>query len=400
MSALLYEYKATDAAGRSQSGRVEAPDRSTAIREVRAKGLTPVSVIERKVRRSLLGPRVGTAEVGQFTYEIGTLLEAAVPIGDGLRAIAEQESNPAVSRMVQRIAQRVDAGSTITDALREHERVFGSEYIETIAAAEKSGSVRRALEQLAENLEWQAETRRRVQQAVMYPLAVAVALGGGTAFLLAFVVPKFTSMFQERGVELPTLTRMLDSVGYSLNGYWWAYLGGLIASIFIVRSMWATPAGRITIDRALHRVPYIRTMLRALGVTRFSRVLGMSLSAGISLIDAVEQAGRASGRPMLASQMQQVSRRVRQGSSLTDALAGVSYLPIFAKRMLAAGEEAAELPRLCGVIARRYEREAEHLSKNLGTLIEPVLIAALTGVVLLVALGIFLPMWDMASVMR
>ncbi len=400
MSALLYEYKATDAAGRSQSGRVEAADRSTAIREVRAKGLTPVSVVERKVSRSVLGPRVGAGEIGQFTYELGTLLEAAVPIGDGLRAIAEQESNPAVSRMVQRIAQRVDAGSSITDALREHEREFGAVYIETIAAAEKSGSMRRALEQLANNLEWQAETRRRVQQAVMYPLAVAIALGGGTAFLLAFVVPKFTTMFAERGVELPALTRVLDTVGHSLNGYWWAYLGGIIGFVLVVRSMWATPAGRLAIDRGLHHVPYIRTMLRALGVTRFSRVLGMSLSAGISLIDAVEQAGRASGRPMLAAQMQEASRRVRQGSSLTDALSSASYLPIFAKRMLAAGEEAAELPRLCGVIARRYEREAEHLSKNLGTLIEPILIAVLTGVVLLVALGIFLPMWDMASVMR
>jgi len=400
VSALHFEFKATDAAGRTQSGRINATDRAAAIREVRSKGLTPVSVIERKARRSFLAPRVRTAEIAQFTYELGTLLDAAVPIGDGLRAIAEQEANPAVGEMVRRIAQRVDAGSSITEALREHERAFGSVYIETIGAAEKSGSMRRALEELAENLEWQDEARRRVQQAVMYPLAVGVALGGGTAFLLAFVVPRFTSMFAARGVELPALTRALAAIGASLTNFWWVYLLAIAATLFLARATWASSAGRVAIDRALHRAPYFGSMLRALAVTRFSRVLGVSLSAGISLVDAVEQAGRASGRPMLAQEMADAARQVRMGSSLADAIASTSYLPIFAKRMLAAGEEAAELPRLCTVVARRYEREAEHLSKNLGTLIEPLLIAALTGVVLLVALGIFLPMWDMASVMR
>lgn len=400
MSVLLYEYKATDAAGRNQSGRVEAGDRTAAIRAVRAKGLTPVRVVERKASKSFLSAKVGASEISQFTYELGTLLEAAVPIGEGLRAIASQETNPALAAMVGRIAQRVDAGSSITDALREHERSFGSVYIETIAAAEKSGSMRRALEQLAENLEWQAETGRRVKQAIMYPVTVAAALGAGTAFLLAFVVPKFTVMFHDRGVELPALTRALDTIGHTLNVYWWMYLGALLGCALGVRAMWASASGRVLIDRFLHGVPYISSMLRSLGVTRFSRVLGMSLSSGIGLVDAVEQAGRASGRPLLAVQMQEAAKRVRLGSSLTEALAGATYLPVFAKRMFAAGEEAAELPRLCEVVARRYEREAEHLSKNLGTIIEPLLIAALTGVVLLVALGIFLPMWDMASVMR
>ncbi len=399
MSVLLYDYKATDAAGRKQTGRVQAADRPSAIREVRGMGLTPVSVGESKSKKAVLSAGVRPVHIAQFTYELGTLLEAAVPIGEGLRSIAEQETNPNVSEMVRRIAQRVDAGSSITDALREHQRVFGAVYIETIAAAEKSGSMRRALEQLAENLEWQAETGRRVKQAVMYPIAVAVALGGGTAFLLAFVVPKFTAMFAERGVDLPILTRALDVTGNSLNAFWWVYLGALVAIVVVIRAVWATPQGKLAIDRALHHVPYISSVLRSLGVTRFARVLGMSLSAGISLIEAVEQAGRASGRPALAAETKEIARKVRLGSSLTDALASAPYLPIFAKRMLAAGEEAAELPRLCGVIARRYEREAEHLSKNLGTLIEPILIAALTGVVLMVALGIFLPMWDMASVM-
>lgn len=400
MNRVLFEYRALDKAGRQQVGQVIALDQSAAIREVRAKGLKPVKISAAKAPRSLGRRGIKPKHIAQFTYELGTLLDAAVPIGDGLHAIAEQESNPSVRAMVRRIAQRVESGSTVTDALREHERVFGPVYIETVAAAEHAGTLRRSLEHLAENLEWQAETGRRINQALMYPAAVTVALGGGTVFLLAFVVPKFTNMFHERGMELPILTKVLDRTGHSLQHHWWAYLGALVASVMIVRAMWMAPRGRLILDRALSTIPYVGRVLGSLGVTRFSRVLGMSLTSGISLIDAIEQAGRASGRPRLIRETQDMARAVRLGGSLRDAMQSSRVLPVFAKRMFTAGEESAELPKMCSVVARHYEREAEHLSKSIGTLIEPVLIAVLTGIVLVIALGIFIPMWDMASLMR
>jgi type II secretory pathway component PulF len=397
----IFEYTATDRDGKRQRGSVRAVDQAGAIRAVRGLGLTPVRVGRgREGRGALPGRGVSRRDVLQLTHELGTLLDAAVPIGEGLRAIAEQESGPRTKAMVLRIAQRVESGSTVTEALREHERAFGPVYLETIAAAERSGTMRSALAQLAEDLEWQLETGRRIHQSLMYPAAVATALIAGTSFLLAFVAPKFTAMFAERGVELPALTRALDTTGRSLQGHWWIYLGAVVAFILAARAAWATSGGRLAIDTALHKVPVLRRALRSLGVTRFARTLGMSLSAGIDLMDALEQAGRASGRPTLARETAEMARRVRAGSSLREALTASRYLPIFAKRMLTAGEEAAELPRMCGVVARRHEREAEHLSRNLGTLIEPVLIAALTTVVLVVALGIFLPMWDMAALMR
>ena len=395
----LYEYRAMDAAGRTQSGRVEAEDRAAAVRRVRDMGLTPVKLAALKQRRRS-GRRMTSAQVAQFTYELSTLLEAAVPIGEGLRAVAEQETDARARSVVSRIAMRVESGSSVTDALREHERVFGPVYIETIAAAENSGSMRMALEQLGENIEWQVETSRRLKQAMMYPIAVMIALGGGTAFLLAFVVPKFTTMFADRGVELPALTRGLDAAGQSLQGFWWAYAAAIAAVFIGLRAASNTPGGRLVIDQVLHAVPAVSRILRSVGMARFARTLGMSLRAGVGLTDAIEQSGRASGRPALAAQSLEMSKRIRSGSSLHDALAATPYMPGFAKRMLAAGEESAELPRLCGVIARRYEREAEHFTKNIGTLVEPVLIALLTGVVLVVALGIFLPMWDMSAVMK
>jgi len=404
VSVSVFEYRATDSGGARTRGRVEAADAPAAIRAVRQLGLTPVSVTPAsggsRAGRGGLGGRVGLDRVAQFTLELETLLGAGAPIGEGLAAIAAQESDARVRGLATRIAKRVDSGWSIADALREHERVFGPVYLETVAAAERSGRMREALERLAATLERRAETGRKLRQAMLYPATVAVALFSGTAFLLAFVVPKFTGMFESRGVDLPALTRGLDVVGRSVQGWWWVYGLAIIGAAIGGRSAWASSAGRGAIERGLEATPVIGRTLRAVATARFARVLGMGLSAGIELPEAMEQAGRASGSAALSSECREAARRVRSGASLQEAVSGSRRLPVFAKRMLAAGEESGEAPKMCGVIAERYEREADSLCRNMGTLVEPVLIAALTGVVLLVALGIFVPMWDMASLAR
>jgi MSHA biogenesis protein MshG len=207
-------------------------------------------------------------------------------------------------------------------------------------------------------------------------------------------------MFEQRGVDLPILTRILTSVGSFMREYWWGILGAVVVAAFILRSLWRSKSARTAIDRALHSVPLIRPLLVSLAVARFARVLGISLSSGVSLIDGLRQAGAASGRPTLEADAHALASRIERGSSLIEAMDTTDYLPTFARRMLAAGESSAELPRMCDVVARHYDRESTHITKNLGTAIEPLLIAGLTGVVLLVALGIFLPMWDMARIMK
>jgi len=219
-------------------------------------------------------------------------------------------------------------------------------------------------------------------------------------FLLTFVVPKFTAMFAERGVELPLLTRVLTETGSFMRSFWWAVILALVAGVFVLMSAMRQRKARESLDRILHGIPVLRPLLVSLGVARFARTLGIGLTSGVSLLEALRHAGAASGRPTLAADAEALASQCERGSSLTDAMATTTYLPTFARRMIAAGENSAELPKMCEVIARHYDREAAHLTKNLGTAIEPVLIAGLTGIVLLVALGIFLPMWDMARLMK
>ncbi len=395
MSTLPFEYLAIDSTGTQRRGTAKARSKSEAYRQVAAMGLTPVSISQgrAKVRRSRR--RIRGREIAQFTYQFSVLLSARISISEGLASIAAQETNPAFRDVITDIATRIEAGEQVATAMDFHRRVFGDIYVETIRAAERSGSMTKVLENLSEMLERLVETGQQVRSALMYPACVVTALSAAVTFLVGFVIPKFAAMFASRNVELPIFTRILMAVGLSIQSYWWAYLAVVVGGIFGLRTAWQRPGGRFVIDKLLHKVPYINRILIGTAISRFARVLGVSLSSGMGLIESLEMAGRGSGRPMLIADADRMVEQVRSGGRLTAVLNNCTYLSPFSKRMLSAGEESAEMPRMCAVVARHYDRETSYLTKNIGTIIEPVLIVAIAGVVLVVALAIFLPMWDM-----
>ncbi len=401
MSAVVYEFRALDRAGKERRGVMSAGDQQEAYRRVAAQGLTPVAI-----RRSRAGAggasgtrrrRISAQRVAGLSYELSVLLRASIPIGDGLRSIAEQEPDRRLRAMITEIASSIQAGSSITDALEPHRRVFGDVFVETVRAAEHSGTLIRSLEHLAEMLERQAESGKQLKQALTYPALILIALGSASGFLIAVVVPKFASMYEARGIDLPFLTQLLAAVGLSVQHWWFAQLACAGLGVYALRRMWRSPRFAAPLDVFFHRVPYLRRVLIGLATARFARVLGISLGAGLPLIDSLQMSGRSTGRPLLIRDTEAMAVQVRLGGRLGGALESCAYLPPFAKRMIIAGEEAAELTRLCAVVAGHYERETAHLTKNVATVIEPALIALLTGLVLVVALAIFLPMWDMVS---
>lgn len=399
MSVLSFQYTAVDRAGKRHKGVTAANDSQDAFRRVTALGMTPIKISSSKSASSnnIARGRISPDQVGSFCYELAVLLRAAIPIADGLRSIAEQEPKKGMRNLVTDMATKIQAGSTITDAMAPHRKVFGDTFVETVRAAERSGTLIASLEHLAEMLEQQSESSKQLKQAMVYPALITIALGGAATFLIAVIVPKFARMYAARGIELPFLTRMLQAVGESMQSYWWVYLPGLITAVFLARALWRSPRAALHIDRALARIPYINKAIQGVAVARFTRILGISLGSGLSLIESLEMAGRSTGRPLLIQEASRMSMGIRAGDRLGDMLRSSGYIPPFARRMLTAGEESAELTKLCGVVANHYQRESAHLIKNAATVIEPVLIAVLTGVILVIALAIFLPMWDMMS---
>lgn len=396
MSVITFHYSAVDKSGRRQRGVVKAMSEQDAYRKLTIEGMTPVrlrATRERMRSRS----RVASLEIAHFTYQLAVLLEARVPIADGLLSIAEQEPKEQFRAMLREVASSIQAGATITESLEPHRRVFGDVYVSTIHAAEKSGNMISVLESLAEMLEKQAESTKQLRGAMTYPAVVFMALSAATLFLLIFVVPRFAAMFEQRGVDLPVLTQVLQAFGLSVRQWWWLYGAGMLGMLTLGVLAWRSPQGRAAIDRILHRMPVLRSVLIGIAVGRFARVFGVCLRSGLGLLDSLEMAGQSTGRPLLQRDVNRLMKQVRGGNRLSDALRDCAYLPPFAKRMIAAGEESAELPRLCAVVSRHYDREVSHLIKNLATIMEPLLIAVMTIVVLIVALAVFLPMWDMVG---
>lgn len=399
MSESVFKYVAVDGAGARRRGVVRASGEQEAFRRIASMGLTPFSLRPAREPTALLRYRGATlTDIAALTRELSVLIEARIPIEEGLNSIAESEKRPAQREMIRDIAARILAGSTISEAIDQHRQTFGEVYVETVRAAERTGSLISVTSHLADMLERQVELRQQLKRALAYPVIVVGVVALAVSVIIVFVVPRFAETFASSDVQLPLTTRAIQALAASVRSHWWAYLGTIVGAAFACMAAWKTEGGRAFFERAFRIVPFIEKTLVAVTTARFARVFGISLGSGLGVTESIEMGGRATGRPLFAQECNAIADRLRGGEALKDAIEAGTYLPSFARRMISAGKDSAELSRSCGVVAKHYEREAEHLTKGVGQVIEPLLTVALAVIVLVIALSVFLPMWQMVKI--
>ncbi len=400
MSTAKYEFSALTREGTTQSGVMEAASWADAHKRMLTAGLTPVKLrVARKGWKRFTGrrARVTLKELSQFTHQFAVLTEARIPLSEGLRSIAAEESNSALQRIVESIGASIGTGSTITESMEPHASVFGDVYIETVRAAEKSGNLTAVLHRLSQTLEDEIDRRAGLRAMLLYPACVVTALVLAVVFLLTVVVPRFVGVFQAAGGELPLPTRLLIAMSEGVRGYWWAGLIGVGALWTGLNRYQRTDRGQEVMERVLGWVPVVRDVRRAAALARFAHTFGLSLASGLGLIECLELSGRASGNRLMVQDCKRLAVAVAEGGTLSEAMKDAEMLTGFSRRLLSAGEQSAEMSKMCGIIARNYDREVKYLTKNMATVIEPVLVVLLAGAVLFLALAIFLPMWDMMA---
>lgn len=398
MSATSFAYLALDKDGSRRRGRVSALTRHDALRALSVDGLSPIQLRERRpVLASLTARPIRAAEIAAFTRELAVLVEAKIPLGPGLASIAESETNPTLRALILDLAGKIESGSSVTSAVESYAHVLGEVYVGTMRAAEQSGSLAAVATHLAELLDRQQESRAMLRRAMTYPAFVLLAVALALVVILVFVVPRFARVFEGSGIELPLATRIVQGAGLSLRSWWWAYGIGLVGVALAAMSALRTSAGRLAFEAALIRFPLVGRMLGATTTQRFSSVLGISLGSGLGLIESIEVSGRATGRPLFIRECASMVEALRRGEPLSRTLRESRYLPAFARRMLGTGTDSSDLARASRVVAAHYLRESEHLTKGVGAILEPVMTFLLAGVVLVVALSVFLPMWQMVS---
>jgi type IV pilus assembly protein PilC len=399
-----FAYIAIDSRGVEQTGSLDASDLKHAATALGERGLFPMEVTPARAPSAAtpgaagrqpftLGRVVQPKELAVFTRQLGTLLRAGLPLLRGLEVLGKQQVNLRFRRTIDALGEAIRAGSTLSDAMQAHPRVFPRIYVNMIRAGEAGGALDRVLERLAGFQEKSLQLQGRIRAALVYPvvvLGVALAILAG---LLLLVVPKFKQIFADllRGAPLPPLTRAVLAVSEAVQHH--AALLGAVLALAVVTFAFArrTSAGSRVVDVVLLRVPLFGDLIRRTVVARFARTLGTLLATNVPILGALLIARDTCGNVRLGAAIQHVHDRVKEGTSVARPLEDTRAFPPLVGSMVEVGEQTGQLAEMLGKVADIYEEEVDAAVAGLSSLIEPMLILFLALVVGTIVIALFLP---------
>lgn len=401
----LFHYKARDKFGALFEGTIETVNRELVAAQLDGLGYIPVSITEE--REGIFSPeflqqftRITPQDQIIFSRQLATLISAGLPFIASFETLIEQTENPRLKKVIAKVKQDVEGGSTIADALERHPKVFSSLYVNMIRAGEAGGVLDEILNRLAYLAEHEAETRARVKAATRYPIIVIAATAIAFVVLMTFVVPRFVEIYANFKGTLPMPTRVLIWLNKFIKGYWYLIIGAIAGLIFGMRWYINTEAGRLQWDNIKIKLPIFGPIFLKLAMSRFSRIFATLNRSGLPILQTLDIVSATIGNKVISRVIDNVRDSARGGKGLVQPMRVSKVFPPIVTRMMAVGEETGNMDDMLVKISDYYDTEVEYAIKNLSTLIEPILIVIIGGMVLFLALGIFLPMWNMISLMK
>ena len=402
----FFEYTGRSSTGEAIRGRIEAASTSGVAAELAAKGIVPVRIEE----SGLAGDDMASAlsrwwnrrsidlvDVIMFCRQMVTLSRAGVPITRGLRGLSDSMRNPEFARILGEVAEELEKGRELASVLQAYPDVFSNLFISVVHIGESSGRLQESFEQLHGYLELEDETRKRIKSAFRYPTMVLIAMVVSVAVIDIYVVPPFANLFSSFGSDLPWATKLLISTSELTTAYWHIGLSMLFCAVWLLRKWHATPQGRMQWDRLVLGVPKIGGILERALMARFCRTLAITLGAGLPVTQCLSIAARAVDNEFVGDQIHDIRRDIEAGDSLTAAAYSSGLFTPLVLQMLSVGEETGAVEDTLSEVAGYYEREVDYDLKTLGDAIEPIMMIFVGALVLVLALGVYLPMWEMAS---
>ena len=400
-----FEYRASDRSGSMQQGVEPAADLQSAARALRARGLTPIvlkpasssasAALEGGSKGfSILGfgakaDRVTPERVLRFTSELGTLLQAGLPLDRAMKVQIDTAPFGARRAMMEDILATLKSGRSLTVGLENHDSIFSGFYISMVRSGEASGKLAGVLTELASYLERSREVRSTIISAMLYPAILAVVATLSVAIMLGYVVPEFESLFEEMGDGLPMLTTIIISLGDLVAGWWWLMailIGGLVTA---VRRWLATQGGRTWLEARALTVPLAGPLIRKFEVSRFARTMGTLLGNGVAILKAADIASGTVGNTVLRQHLNDLAPAIKRGERLSKAMQPEMFSPL-AVQMVMVGEESGKLDVMLHELAQVYEAEVEADVKRALTLLEPALILGMGGLIAIIIMGILM----------
>ena len=407
----VFEYRALDKKGKSISGIIDAESSLSARQKLRASRIFPVSVneVDNEISGkntsglfadSSLFSRISASEISLYTRQLSTLVGSGFPLVSAIDALVHQARSPVFKKKLARIKDAIVEGNSFAGALSQHTDIFPPFYVNMVRAGESSGTLEIVLERLAEMSERRQELKHRIRAALSYPVLM-MAIGILVLFfLLTYIVPGITAIFDEMNHVLPVYTRVLISVSNFFKIYWWvmAALSILAAAAFYYARR--TERGKNVIDAWLLRLPGVGLMLKKMSAARFSRNLGSLLENGVSMLPAMEIVKNIVGNTMVSEAVDRAADNVGKGRSLGQALADENIFPLLCIQMIEVGEQSGELEKMLFKVADVFESEVESTIMSLTSLLEPLMIVFMGAVVGFIVLSICLPIFEMNQLVK
>jgi len=399
-----YRYKAIDKFGKAINGVMEASGDEMVASKLDGLGYAPVSIQEKKkdiISLDFLQRYGGVSleDLILFNRQFSTLVSAGIPMLSSLNALSEQTENKRMKGVINTIRNNIEGGSSLSDALARHPKVFSALYVSMIQAGETAGSLDEILDRLATLAEHEKDTRANIRAATLYPKIVLTAISAAFIVLVTFVVPRFASMFSRFEATLPLPTRVMIGINDIVHHYW--YLMIIVSAAIALGFHWYinTEKGRLRCDGLKIKVPIFGPLFLKIAMSRFTHILGMLMRSGVPILDTLEIASATVANSVISQELEKLRESVRGGSGLSEPLKRSGVFTPMVVQMISVGEQSGKLDEMMPKVSHQYDLEVEYTIKNLSTLIEPALIITIGGIVLFLALAIFLPMWDMARVM-
>ena len=398
-------YRARGVQAERLEGVVEADSQEIALQKLDGMGLVPIALTEGRQGRAPLSTRAFRRRLPQrdlatFTRQLADLLGAGVVLSRSLEILSRQTAHPALRHVVHDLQQNVREGMSFSAALTQHPVIFSPLYVHLVEAGEVSGTMETVLNRLADFGEREEELVSRVRSAMAYPLLILIFGAVTLGILLAFVVPRLSSLFEDFQIVLPLPTRVLLGISYFLTHFWWILLAGGAGLSFLWQGTRSSEQGRRWAGRMLLKIPLVGELSRRSEIARFGRTLGTLVLNGIPVLQGLEVVSKTVTNAALKKELEGIWAKVRDGSSLTEALTQSGQFPPFVTNMVAVGEESGALDRALFKVADAYDREVDRATGLFTTLLGPFLILTVAFVVGFIVVSMLLPIFEFQGVLR
>lgn len=397
---ITFKYKARDTStNKIVRGTVQGNSESAAAHVLMAQGIVPVEMnpVGDGGLFSGLRNHVPSKEVVIFTRQLSTMLNAGLPLSQSLSTVQDQTSNKTLKTIIADVVGSINGGAPLSDALSKYPKVFNNVYIALVRAGETSGTLDQSLARLADQQEHDADQLSKIRGAMIYPAIVLVVIIAVVVFMMVSLIPEVVSMYDDLGKTLPMTTSILMSIIDFFANFWYIVLVAVVALVFFARRWLATDSGRRAWDTFKLNAPIFNGLFRKLYMARFSRTSQVLLEAGVPMMEVLKISADAVNNVVVRDEILQGVGKVKNGKALSDALSNQDYILPFVPQMIRIGESSGSIDAMLAKVADYYDKEVDNAIAAISTLIEPILMVAMAGMIGFIVLAVLLPIYSLSD---